>query len=135
MFYKTYSVSARAYDRHQNYNRNLPKRVNCPLSEVFFRNIIHCPKPCHIIFCTQKWVLLLLIPVLNHRRYTLKIKSQTHVGISQLKIHQKNSGLCLKKGCLEVIFFPELKQYESLDSSWLQNKQRKKRAGLSLIYN
>ena len=50
MFSKTYFVSAKANDRHQHYNQNLPKRLNCLLSEVFFRNIIYCPKPCHIIF-------------------------------------------------------------------------------------
>ena len=38
-----------------------PEKVKLPVEGgVFFRNIIHCTKPCLINFCTQKWVNIII---------------------------------------------------------------------------
>ena len=60
MFPKTYFVSAKANERRQNYNQQSTKKVKLPVEiRVFFKNIIHCTKPCLTIFYTQKMSIII----------------------------------------------------------------------------
>ena len=73
MFSNTYFLTARANDRYQHHNQNVPKSLSCSLREDSLSGMLFIAL---LFFHTQKRVLLLLILVSNHRRSTLKIKPQ-----------------------------------------------------------
>ena len=85
-----------------------PEKVTLPVEGgVFFRNIIHCYKPCLVIFCTQKRVIIIADSCFKSQEIDLENK------VADSKYTNRLLGYVLKKankGCLEVIYISEFKQ-------------------------
>ena len=88
-----------------------PEKVTLPVEgRVFFQEyyyIIHCTKPCLVIFCTHKRVIIITDSCFKSQEIDLEHK------VADSKYTNRLLGYVFKKankGCLEVIYISEFKQ-------------------------